>query len=93
MKIYKLFLLFILILSVRYSTALAQTGEYKIETNIAYYTEDIVQEDVYIKERCLLDIYYPKNINNFPTIVWFHGGGLTGGEKEIPFALKEKGFA
>ena len=30
---------------------------------------------------------------NFPTIVWFHGGGLTGGEKEIPFALKEKGFA
>ena len=92
MKIYKLFLLFILILSVRYSAALAQTGEYKIETNIAYYPEDIVQEDVYIKERCVLDIYYPINTKNFATVVWFHGGGLTGGEKEVPAALKQKGF-
>ena len=29
----------------------------------------------------------------FATIVWFHGGGLTGGNKEIPTALKEKGVA
>lgn len=93
MKIYKLFLLFILILSVRYSAALAQTDEYKIETNIAYYSKDIAQEDLYIKERCVLDIYYPLNTKNFATVVWFHGGGLAGGEKEIPFALKEKGFA
>jgi acetyl esterase/lipase len=79
-------------LSVRYSAALAQTGEYKIETNIAYYPEDIVQEDVYIKERCVLDIYYPINTKNFATVVWFHGGGLTGGEKEVPAALNQKGF-
>jgi len=40
-----------------------------------------------------LDIYYPKDSKNFATIVWFHGGGLTGGAKEIPNALLEKGFA
>jgi acetyl esterase/lipase len=79
-------------LSVRYSAALAQTDEYKIETNIAYYSKDILQEDLYIKERCVLDIYYPINAKNFATVVWFHGGGLTGGEKEIPAALKQKGF-
>ncbi|MCU0364644.1 MAG: alpha/beta hydrolase [Ignavibacteriaceae bacterium] len=49
--------------------------------------------DNYKNERCKLDLYYPTNTKNFPVVVWFHGGGLTGGEKEIPEALKEKGFA
>jgi acetyl esterase/lipase len=93
LKIYKLFLLFILVFSVRYSPTIAQTYEYKFKTNILYYPEDIAQEDLYIKERCVLDLYSPINKKNFPTIVWFHGGGLTGGEKEIPRELKEKGFA
>jgi hypothetical protein len=74
------------------SLALAQKVEYTIKQNIQYYSESAIQSDEYLQERCVLDIYYPKNINNFPTIVWFHGGGLTGGEKEIPQALKEKGF-
>ena len=26
-------------------------------------------------------------------MIWYHGGGLTGGHKEIPAALREKGFA
>ena len=41
----------------------------------------------------MLDIYYPKNVKNYATIVWFHGGGLTSGNKEIPNALKEQGVA
>jgi acetyl esterase/lipase len=69
-----------------------QETEYQIKIDIPYYSELVNQSDEYIKERCVLDVYYPKNINNFPTIVWFHGGGLTGGEKEIPNALKKKGF-
>jgi len=73
--------------------SIAQNNEYKIISDVPYYSQITIEQDGYIKERCLLDIYYPKNINNFPTIVWFHGGGLTGGEMEIPFALKEKGFA
>ncbi|MDX2432848.1 MAG: alpha/beta hydrolase, partial [Bacteroides sp.] len=47
----------------------------------------------YIAERCVLDIYYPQTLEGFPTVVWFHGGGLTGGNKHIPEELKEKGVA
>jgi acetyl esterase/lipase len=69
-----------------------QETEYQTKLNIPYYSELVNQSDAYIKEKCVLDVYYPKNMKNFPTIVWFHGGGLTGGEKEIPNALKGKGF-
>ncbi len=68
----------------------AQDAEYVTELNIPYYSETVNQTDQYIKERCVLDIYYPKNINQFATIVWFHGGGFTGGEKQIPDELKDK---
>src|SRR5690606_9438709 len=50
-------------------------------------------DDAYAKERCVLDVYYPENKKGFPTVVWFHGGGITGGEKFIPNELKEKGLA
>lgn len=69
----------------------AQFNEYELKENIHYYGEAFNQSDKYIKERCVLDVYYPTNIKNYPVIVWFHGGGLKGGAKEIPKALKEKG--
>lgn len=34
-------------------------------------------------ERCRLDIKWPDGTTNFPTVVWFHGGGLTGGKKHF----------
>jgi len=71
--------------------AFAQDGEYETILNIPYYSESVNQSDEYISERCVLDIYYPKNTKDFPAIVWFHGGGLTGGNKAIPEALKEEG--
>lgn len=71
----------------------AQDTSYKSNINIPYYTEDFRASDAYIHERCKLDIYYPTDTNNFATIIWFHGGGLSGGEKYIPDALKEKGIA
>ena len=74
-------------------SSFAQASEYETKSNIQYYNQESNKADTYINERCVLDIYYPKNIKNFPTIVWFHGGGLTGGSKEIPEALKNKGFA
>lgn len=70
-----------------------QKLEYVQENNIPYYNEAVAQSDPYIKERCVLDIYYPKNSKGFATIIWFHGGGLSGGNKEILSGLKEKGFA
>lgn len=72
--------------------ASAQDVEYENEFNIPYYNDSIRKFDAYINERCLLDIYYPKNLKDFPTIVWFHGGGLTGGEKHFPSVLKENGY-
>lgn len=47
----------------------------------------------YRSERCKLDVYYPKGRKGFKTVVWFHGGGLTGGSKFLPEQLKKKGIA
>jgi acetyl esterase/lipase len=70
-----------------------QTTEYKLETAIPYYSKEISQDDKYMREMCVFDFYYPTNASDFPTIVWFHGGGLTGGKRDIPEYLKESGFA
>ena len=35
----------------------------------------------YEQERCKLDLYLPAEPKGCPTLVWFHGGGLTGGQK------------
>lgn len=64
--------------------------QYEIQQDVPYRPQS---SDAYARERCVLDIYYPTNRKGFATIVWFHGGGLTGGEKHIPEALKEKGYA
>lgn len=67
--------------------------EYATENNIHYYVDSINNKEEYIKSQCVLDIYYPKTEKNFATIVWFHGGGLNKGEKKVPKALMNKGFA
>ena len=49
--------------------------------------------DAYLQERCKLDVYAPEGAKDLPVVVWFHGGGLTGGEKtSIPRDLKESNF-
>jgi acetyl esterase/lipase len=84
-----LFLLFLLVNSV----VLSAQQQYITENNNHYYSDSINKTDEYINSQCVLDVYYPKDLKNYPTIVWFHGGGMTGGKKQIPKALKEKGFA
>ncbi len=64
---------------------------YELKENISYYDTASQTSDVYLKERCKLDVYYPKDITNVSTVVWFHGGGLENGEKHIPEGLLEKG--
>ena len=65
------------------------TGQtYKTERDIPYKE---ISSDSYSNERCRLDVYYP-DTENFKTVVWFHGGGLTGGAKEIPQLLLGKGI-
>ena len=89
---YLIGLLFVFILSAEGHTQ-DLSVDYNLLTNIPYYSELLDSQDSYMEERCVLDIYYPKNIEEFSTVVWFHGGGLTGGEKEIPAALLGKGIA
>lgn len=51
------------------------------------------QDDAYRVERCKLDVYAPEGAKDLPVVVWFHGGGLTGGEKtSVPRDLRESGF-
>jgi len=48
--------------------------------NINYKTGENLDE--YEKERCKLDLYIPEGQNNFPILVWFHGGSLKHGSKD-----------
>lgn len=71
----------------------AQETAYTSIENIPYHPDSEATIDDYLRERCVLDLYYPVDMKGFPTVVWFHGGGLTGGNKFIPEALKEQGMA
>lgn len=68
-----------------------------VHENIAYKAGAGVSE--YEAERCALDLYLPEGAREFPTIVWFHGGGLTAGDKaadvqvDIARSLAERGIA
>jgi acetyl esterase/lipase len=84
-------------LSVRSSLAQSSNGEtsadgkYRIVSDVLYRTgEDLTD---YMKERCRLDVYYPTDVIEFSTVVWFHGGGLKAGNRSVPKQLKEQGIA
>ena len=64
---------------------------YKTVKDISYIPAG--ETDGYRKERCKLDVYYPVWKKDFPTIVWFHGGGLEGGGKHVPEMFMNQGFA
>lgn len=38
----------------------------------------------YERERCRLDVTLPASGPGFATLVWFHGGGLKNGDKDLP---------
>ena len=58
--------------------------------NVAY--RENPDNDKGIDTRCRVDVHHPKS-KGFATVVWFHGGGLTGGSRGIPDGLKNKGIA
>jgi acetyl esterase/lipase len=86
----KKILLLLFLMSACYAQAQQQ---YVTEKDINYYEDAASKKDTYITSQCKLDFYYPKGVANYATIVWFHGGGLTGGNKAIPKALMDKGYA
>lgn len=58
----------------------AAANAVKSSSDLAYKTGASLSD--YEKERCKLDVYQPATGSNWPVLVWFHGGGLKGGEKE-----------
>lgn len=66
----------------------ANATTYKTDSDISYTPNN----DSYSHQRCRLDIYHPADTADLPVIVWFHGGGLTGGKRYIPEELKESGY-
>ena len=67
--------------------AAARSQNWKTATDIGY-----SQTDEYAQQRCKLDVYYAEGEKDLPVVVWFHGGGLTGGNKSIPVQLKNSGI-
>ena len=75
-----------LVLGMAAVTVAAQTHN---QVNDISYTQ---KTDAYSLERLKLDVYHPDGVTDCPVIVWFHGGGLEGGNKEIPEKLRNKGL-
>jgi dienelactone hydrolase len=89
-----LFLLVSILLILQSQNIDAQENhKYSINENISYRTADEEKQNEYIAERCKLDIYYPADKKDYTTVVWFHGGGITSGNKHIPEKLMKQEIA
>ncbi len=77
------------------TVALGLGAEEKLVKDIPYYEAGApeVGNLEYRAERCKLDILYPDDVKDFATVVYFHGGGLTGGSKGINKVLRESKIA
>lgn len=53
-----------------------------VARDVPYYPESAAPS-VYAASRCKLDVRVPDGATDFPTVVWFHGGGLTGGGRHF----------
>ncbi len=76
----------LLLLAASVANSLAANNN--VEKDISYYSGT----DSYATERCKLDVSVPENAVDLPVVVWFHGGGLTGGNKDIPSRLEKAGY-
>lgn len=68
-----------------------QPPAYSTEADILYRSGENLSD--YEQERCRLDLYRPTQVNAFPTVIWFHGGGLTAGQRSVPQSLQQQGIA
>ncbi|WP_315857269.1 alpha/beta hydrolase [Rhodopirellula halodulae] len=82
-------------MSVSVSAQQLDASKLKAETqthrDLLYRTGDDLTD--YQRSRCRLDLNHPTDSPGFSTVVWFHGGGLTGGNKTFPDGLRDQGFA
>lgn len=59
-----------------------EAGELRTLRDIAY-KDDVISQTPYEQERCKLDLTLPDDAKGFPTYVWFYGGGLKNGGKDL----------
>lgn len=64
-------------------------ADYRFERDILYRTD---ASGDYARRMCRLDVACPPDAEDAPVVVWFHGGGLTGGKRAVPEGLMKKGF-
>jgi len=83
----------LLLILLLFTAADAEDFKYRLLSDVPYVPDSLRESDPYIARQCVLDIYYPKNALDYPTLIWFHGGGLTAGDKFIPEGLKHRGIA
>ena len=69
----------------------AEPIKYETLKDIPY--RNTIRKASYASQQCQLDIYYPANIKQFPTVIWFHGGGLKNGSRSFPTGLINKRLA
>ncbi len=62
---------------------------HRISKDILYRNDDGSLTDS-MKARCRLDIKSPMEGSGHPVVVWFHGGGLTGGTRSFPSELNRR---
>lgn len=72
--------LLVLLLSLAASTATAI--ETKVIKDISY-KDDVISQTPYEQERCKLDLTIPVGAKGFATCVYFYGGGLKKGSKDL----------
>ncbi len=63
-------------------------SQYSTQFDIPYSSKT----DDYSKERLKLDIHHHAEGSDMPVSVWFHCGGLTGGNKFVPAELMDRGY-
>ena len=81
---------------VRAQTASSGPAEivYSSLNDLSYYPEEtLARADDYQRAQCRLDLYLPENRPGFATVIWFHGGNFTRGQRSVPTLLKNRGFA
>ncbi|MDO4320185.1 MAG: alpha/beta hydrolase [Bacteroidales bacterium] len=80
--------LLLLLCSIVAMAGIRAESPYVTEFDIPY----SIKNDEYSQERLKLDIHHHIDADSLPVIVWFHGGGLTGGNKHVPGELMDAGY-
>jgi acetyl esterase/lipase len=67
--------------------------KYALDKDIAYLPKGDQPPSEYADKMCRLDLYRPEGVKGFPTVVFYHGGGLKNGKRSVPEPLTNRGWA